>query len=658
MGKRLCSLLLVLSMIGSSAVALAADQTAGQIASTSTQDAGSQDPQAYREQHPQRVTQEETMSSVMLFANTTIKSIYTGNRYSVPAGANITQGIDVSKWDASINWTKVKAAGTDFAIIRVGYRGYGDGTLYADPTYTTNIKNANKAGVPVGVYFYSQAKTTAEAKAEAQYCIDKVQGYNIQLPIVMDLEFAENSSGYTGRLYNAKLSKSAQTKVCLAFCETVRAAGYTPMIYANAYMLREHTNASTLSATCPIWMASFPTSKTNVTNTTYTTSYTGDYDIWQYSEWGNVSGISPIIDCNFGINLTISGGTTGVTPVAAEGISLDNDAIKLVKGTSTTLGASVIPSDTTESISWKSSNTSIASVSNGKVTAVAAGTATITATVGSVSAKCAVTVTDVPAEQVTLSKSTLSLVKGKNSTLTATVAPTDTTDSLSWKSSNTSVATVSKGKVVAVAPGTATITATAGSQSATCTVTVKPAKPTMTTLRRTASGVVLYWNSSAGSKKYAIYRSTTGESGSYSKIATTTGKTYTDKKASSSKKYYYQVAGQATVSGSTYTSTRSTAINTSNIPARPTIKSLTQRTGRKARLTWSASKGAAQYYIFRSTTGKNGSFKKIKTVSGTSYTSGKLVKGKRYYYRIVPVRTINGILYRGRVSTTKNIRIR
>jgi GH25 family lysozyme M1 (1,4-beta-N-acetylmuramidase) len=212
MGKRLCSLLLLLTMMGSSMTALAADQTAAAVSSTSS--AAEEDPQAYREQHPRTVTQEEkNISSVMLFANSTIKSIYTGNTYAVPAGKQITQGIDVSKWDSTINWTKVKNAGTDFAIIRVGYRGYSNGAVDADPTYETNIAGANQAGVPAGVYFYSQATTVAEAREEAQYCINKVRGYKIQLPIVMDLEFAEDSSGYTGRLYKKKLSKAKQTEI-------------------------------------------------------------------------------------------------------------------------------------------------------------------------------------------------------------------------------------------------------------------------------------------------------------------------------------------------------------------------------------------------------------------------------------------------------------
>jgi GH25 family lysozyme M1 (1,4-beta-N-acetylmuramidase) len=581
-------------MMTSSISALAADQTTAKNPSTTTtvsstsvssSSADSEDPQAYREQHPKTVTQEQTISSVMLFANTTVKSIYTGNSYVLPAGATITQGIDVSKWDSTINWTKVKAAGTDFAIIRVGYRGYSNGTIYADPTYATNMTNANKAGVPAGIYIYSQATTVAEAKEEAQYCISKASGYNIQLPIVMDLEFAEDSSGYTGRLYNANLSKAAQTKVCLALCDTVAAAGYTPMIYANAFMLREHTNAAALSAACPIWMASFPTSRMNVSGTTYSTSYTGDYDIWQYSEWGNVSGISPIIDCNFGINLNISGSSNN-------------------GGNS---GTTIVP---------------------------------------------------VEAQKITLNQTTAELKKGETTTLSATITPSNSTESVTWKSSDSSVASVSdSGKVTAVTPGTAVITATAGKKSASCTIIVKPEQTTMQILQQTANGNVLTWNAAAGAEKYAIYRSTTGTTGSYSKIGTVTATTYTDKTADLNQKYYYRVAGQFVVSGTTYTGTRSTVINTSNIPTRSTVRAITQ-SSRRVRLTWTASQGATQYYIYRSKTGQSGSFKHVKTVTGTSYRSSKLTAGQRYYYRIVPVRTINGILYRGRVSTTTNIRIR
>lgn len=593
MGKRLCSLLLLLTMIGGSMTAMAADQTTAAVSSTSS--AAEEDPQAYREQHPRTVTQEEkNISSVMLFANSTIKSIYTGNTYVVPAGKQITQGIDVSKWDSTINWTKVRNAGTDFAFIRVGYRGYGNGAVYADPTYETNIAGANQAGVPAGVYFYSQATTVAEAQEEARYCIEKVRNYRIQMPIVMDLEFAENRRGYTGRLYAKKLSKSAQTKICLAFCNTVRSAGYTPMIYANAYMLNEHTNASTLSAACKIWMASFPTTKTNQPSTIiYSTKYTGDYDVWQYSEWGNVAGIAPVIDCNFGIGLNIAGGETGNTQPDT---STDN---------------STAPRPT-----------------------------------------------EIEVESVSLNVTAKTLAAGSSSTFRATVLPSNATDSVSWTSSDQSVATVSSdGKVTAKAPGTVKITATAGGKSAVCTLTVNPRKPAVTEIQRTASSVVLHWNPSNGSQKYAVYRSSDGASGSYSLIGTASSATYMDTTASASKTYYYRIAGQAAGSGTTYTGNRTAAVGTSKIPARTTITSLKKLSGRRTRLAWKSVKGASRYYIFRSTSGRTGTFKRIKTVTGTSYTSGKLTKGKRYYYRIVPVRTVSGILYRGRVSTTKNIRI-
>ncbi|MGN1154563.1 MAG: Ig domain-containing protein, partial [Agathobacter sp.] len=132
--------------------------------------------------------------------------------------------------------------------------------------------------------------------------------------------------------------------------------------------------------------------------------------------------------------------------------------------------------NTTDSktVTWKSSNTSVATVSNGKITAVAPGTATITATCGSKTATCAVTVKQ-PLSKITLNETSLTMSVGTSETLTVTYNPSNTTDSktVTWKSSNTSVATVSNGKITAIAPGTATITATCGNKTATCTVTVK-----------------------------------------------------------------------------------------------------------------------------------------------------------------------------------------
>lgn len=193
-------------------------------------------------------------------------------------------GIDVSKWNAKINWNKVKADGVEFAFVRVGYRGYGSGGLGSDEYAASNMKSAAAAGVKVGAYIFSQAITTKEAVEEADFILQKVKGYDITMPLVFDFEYYSG-----GRLEKANLSKRQRTDICLAFCDRIKAAGYTPMVYANKSMLSSDMYASEVSAKYPIWLAHY----TNQTN------YTGDYDYWQYSSEGSVDGIEGNVDMNY-----------------------------------------------------------------------------------------------------------------------------------------------------------------------------------------------------------------------------------------------------------------------------------------------------------------------------------------------------------------------
>ncbi len=165
-----------------------------------------------------------------------------------------------------------------------------------------------------------------------------------------------------------------------------------------------------------------------------------------------------------------------VVPVTS--ITLDRTTLTMTEGDTQTLTATVKPDDASDkTVTWTSSNTSVAKVDGGKVTAVAQGTATITAKAGDKTATCTVTVEKkvVPVTSITLDRTTLTMTEGDTQTLTATVKPDDASDkTVTWTSSNTSVAKVDGGKVTAVAQGTATITAKAGDKTATCAVTVNP----------------------------------------------------------------------------------------------------------------------------------------------------------------------------------------
>lgn len=220
-------------------------------------------------------------------AKTSQYSFLTGKTYQVPSGYNIFHGIDVSYYNGVINWSTVKNAGVDYAIIRVGYRGYGSsGKLVADPKFDTYMQGAASVDMPVGVYIFSQAITTQEAIEEANFVLEHIKGYNINLPIVMDYEFF----GSSGRLYDANLSKSQMTANALAFCNTIKEAGYKPMLYANKSFLTSNIYADTVADVAQIWLANYTTN----------TTYTGEYDYWQYAEYGSVDGVSSTyVDSNF-----------------------------------------------------------------------------------------------------------------------------------------------------------------------------------------------------------------------------------------------------------------------------------------------------------------------------------------------------------------------
>ncbi len=211
-------------------------------------------------------------------------------------------GVDVSYHNGDIDWEKAKATGkVDFAIIRVGYRGYSNGKLAMDVKADENMREANAAGIPIGVYIFSQATSAKEAVQEADFIVSKIKGYKIDLPVVLDFEYVATG---VGRLYKAKLSKAAATTVCTSFCDRVKALGYTPMVYANKTMFSDKTYAADFSQKYPIWMANY----------TKSTSYAGEYEYWQYSDGEKIDGIkgNKVVDGNWRYlnTLRLTGSTT------------------------------------------------------------------------------------------------------------------------------------------------------------------------------------------------------------------------------------------------------------------------------------------------------------------------------------------------------------
>ncbi len=190
------------------------------------------------------------------------------------------RGIDVSKWNGNINWQAVKNSGIEYVIIRCGYRGSSQGMLIEDPKYQSNIKGAIEAGLKVGVYFFTQAISEAEAVEEASMVLEQVKNYQITYPIFLDVE----ASG--GRADG--IDKDTRTAVCKAFCQTIQSAGYTAGIYANKTWLETKMDGGVLSA-YKIWLAQYAATPT----------YGGRYDMWQYQATGKVSGISGDVDMNW-----------------------------------------------------------------------------------------------------------------------------------------------------------------------------------------------------------------------------------------------------------------------------------------------------------------------------------------------------------------------
>ena len=192
------------------------------------------------------------------------------------------KGIDVSKYQGTIDWSAVKEEGIEYAFIRLGLRGYESAKIVLDEYYEANMKGTNSAGVAAGVYFFTQAVTVEEAKEEADFVIEHLAGYDVSCPVVFDVE---RISGGKGRA--DQLTKEERTDITIAFCEAVKAAGYTPMIYGNVVCFTRLLDMTKLND-YEKWYAFYD----DYMYMPYNVS------CWQYTEKGLVDGIPGNVDLN------------------------------------------------------------------------------------------------------------------------------------------------------------------------------------------------------------------------------------------------------------------------------------------------------------------------------------------------------------------------
>ncbi len=205
-------------------------------------------------------------------------------KYMTYQAGHYAMGIDVSAHQKEVDWQAVADSGIQFAMLRVGYRGYTAGRLNRDSYFKRNIEGALAAGLDVGVYLFSQAVTIEEAVEEANYTLDAIRGYEIAYPVVFDWEKQKAASSRT------KDTDDTTVVACaIAFCETVEEAGYIPAVYGS----RNKLNRLEMGylADYPVWLAHYTPSQ-------IPSDYAGGYDMWQYSSKWSVPGVEGNCDVN------------------------------------------------------------------------------------------------------------------------------------------------------------------------------------------------------------------------------------------------------------------------------------------------------------------------------------------------------------------------
>lgn len=440
-------------------------------------------------------------------------------------GMNIYNGIDVSYYNKTIDWEEVKESGVDFAIIRAGYRGYGaSGTLCTDTKFVENIEGALDAGIQVGVYYFTEAINKKEAIEEAEYCLKKIKDYDVTLPVVIDYEFPTDANGPIGRMYKANLSKSAATNNCIAFCDTIKEAGYEPMIYANPNDFSKLINGKKLGQSYKIWLANYTTK----------TTYSNPYEYWQYTSSGSVDGITGKVDCNFWYTDATLDGSSSNGDESSDSNNGDNNNNTVI---------TVPPATTATPVTTEEPSPTPKTTASPKPTATPKPVNTE-----------APAVTEAPVDTISLSGATVQKIPAEIYTgdeiMPDIVVSLGDNELIEYEDYEVEYSNnINAGKALVTITGIGSYTGTVTSE-----FIIKPAKTSWFTGTPANKNINLGWYNDTGAKGYQIYRADVYK-GTYKKIKTITNNTitsYKDTKLLPDHEYYYKIRSYVKIDDKPY----------------------------------------------------------------------------------------------------------
>ena len=553
----------------------------------------------------------------------------------------LEKGIDVSKWNGNVDWDKVKADGIDYVIIRAGY-----GNSNVDPYFKSHIEGASKAGLKIGIYWFSYATSVEKAKEEAAKCLETIAPYKnkISYPVFYDFEYA--SVDYATKM-GVKITKDLSSKMANVFLNEIKNAGYINGIYTNKDFGDRYFDEDILYNNY-LWVAQYAS----------TCTYPRPYMMWQFTEKGTINGIgTPSKPVYFDVNYTYLKPYTDeiINGVPESKIDLSSATVNSIDSQTYT-GSSIEPS-VTVTLNGKTLklNEDYNLIYSNNVNV---GTATITINgIGNYTGSKKVNFNIAP-KKLDISSATVNSIGSKTYT-GASIKPsvTVTLNNKTLKLNKDYTVSYSNNKNI----GTAKILIKGiGEYEGEKTVTFNIIPPKVTNLKsskRTYNSITLSWDKIDNVTGYKVYRYDV-KTESYKLIKTISNASttsYTNSKLTSATKYLYKVRSYKIVNNKTHNGDYSSSLAATTKPPTPTVK-LTSPSTKKIKLTWTNISSRTTGYNIYMATSKNGTYKNIGSTSKKSFTKGSLKKGKTYYFKVRAYRTIDGKKVYSSYSSIKSIK--